>query len=363
MPRLPFRFVRCLDCSHIFNPVHDARHLQGAAPPPASDAGAHVRGQMLVRLPAHPVVIEVGHGDGALLEALAAARPGRYIGFDPEGAEQPRVPGVEFRRAPFWAPAELGALRPDLIISRRTAWSGDAPALADSLSFAAAAEGLAPLVYLEVPCVDRALEAGRVEDFYYARHSNFTTASFSRFLARVSGAIEAMDHTAGGESIYALFRLEARTERYEQARRAKAFAETSSAWRHVLMLELANLYLAGKRIAIWGGTAGAAAFLNVHHMDAQRFPLVVDSDAAVVDRYVPGTGQRIQPCEVLREKPADVLLIPCPGRAPEIAAAMTAMGIRAGQMLVPREGRLEEYQTAGQNLNLDRATELILAAG
>lgn len=54
---------------------------------------SQTRAEMLARLPVNPTVVEIGHGDGAFLEALAAARPGGcYIGFDParEGGKRDR---------------------------------------------------------------------------------------------------------------------------------------------------------------------------------------------------------------------------------------------------------------------------------
>lgn len=358
------RLVRCLDCGHVFHPGFDARQAAGCGLAGREECDTRVRDLLLARLPARPAVIEIGHGRGALLEALATARPGRYTGFDAGGAGQSGVAGVELRQTAFAPLTDVAALKPDLVIARRLEACGADPlGWIETVAFAAAAHGLSPALYLEVPCADRAIESGRAEDFYYEQHSNFTTASFSRMLARVSGSIEALDHLGGGERLCAVVRLEGRAEHRERARRAKAFAEMTVAWRHVLMLELANLYLAGKRVAVWGGSGASAAFLNTHHMDAQRFPLVVDSDALQVGRYVPGTGQRIQAVEVLKEKPADVVLVASPWRAGEAATEMARASLAAARILIPHEGRLVEYRPAESGADLDRTVELLLAAG
>ena len=104
------------------------------------------------------------------------------------------------------------------------------------------------------------------------------------------------------------------------------------------MLELANLYLAGKRVAIWGGTGKCAAFLQAHRVDAQRFPLVVDSDPEKVGTYVPGTGQRIQGRDALAGTPIDVLIVPTQWRARDIveerlAAHMMKSWVSGGSSL------------------------------
>lgn len=111
------------------------------------------------------------------------------------------------------------------------------------------------------------------------------------------------------------------------------------------MLELANLYLAGKRVAIWGGTGKCAAFLQAHRVDAQRFPLVVDSDPDKVGSYVPGTGQRIQGRDALAGKPIDVLLIPTQWRARDIVEEAQRHGLQVEQVLIPHNGHLVDFRT------------------
>lgn len=120
-------------------------------------------------------------------------------------------------------------------------------------------------------------------------------------VARSLTSVDSLGHGYDGEVVYAFLRLKGNSEHVEHARRARAFAELASASRHIVMLELANLYLSGKRVAVWGGTGKSAAFIHAHHMDAQRFPLVVDSDESKAGAYVPGTGQKIQHRDVLRD--------------------------------------------------------------
>ena len=50
------------------------------------------------------------------------------------------------------------------------------------MSFAAACCNIKPLLYIEVPCIDRAIETRRTVDFYYEHNSQFSTSSFSRML-------------------------------------------------------------------------------------------------------------------------------------------------------------------------------------
>lgn len=356
MPKLPLHFVRCVDCGHVFNSKFDYRAVPYADQPNRMfNRGVkwsrfldRVRSQMLARLPEDPVVVEVGHGDGTFLESLAAQCPkGRFIGFDPHGAAASSVSNVVFRQSLFRAETHMDELRPHLLVSRHVLEHLTDPlAFVQSLAFAATRTASRPLLYLEVPCIDRALDTNRTEDFYYEHNSHFTTESFSRMLARSFCSIDALDHGYGGEVVYAFLRLKGRLEHIEHARAAKAFAEMATATRHIMMLELANLYLAGTRVAVWGGTGKSAAFLQAHHMDAQRFPLVVDSDPLKVDTYVPGTGQKIQFRDVLIAQPPEVILIPCQWRARDILDEIARCGIRYQRIVVPQQGRLADITPA-----------------
>lgn len=353
MPRLPLRFVRCVDCGHVFNSAFDyARVPYQDQPNRMFNRGIlwtgfldRVRRQMLDRLPAEPRVVEIGHGEGVFLEALAATRPqGRYVGFDPHGAAHSRHPAVEFRRSLFDAAHHLPELRPDMLISRHVLEHlGDPLGFVQSLSFAASAAQMRPLLYLEVPCIDRALDTARIEDFYYEHNSHFTTESFSRMLARSFTSIDALDHGYDGEVVYAFLRLQGRLEHLQYARAAQGFAELAVASRQVIMLELANLYMTGKRIAFWGGTGKCAAFLHAHNADAQRFPIVVDSDPDKAGTFVPGTGQRIQYRDALLVQPVQILIVPSQWRARDIVEEASRAGIRYEKLLIPHRGRLVDY--------------------
>lgn len=353
MPRLPLRFVRCVDCGHVFNAAFDyARVPYANQPNRMFNRGLRwsafledVRGQMLERLPLQPVVVEIGHGDGAFLEALAAARPGgAYCGFDPHGAAHSNHPAVQFRRELFVPERHIRALKPHLIMSRHVLEHlSDPLGFVQSISFASALAGLRPLLYFEVPCIDRALETVRTEDFYYEHNSHFTTESFSRMLARSFTSIEALDHGYGGEVVYAFLRVKGRLEHLEYARRAKAFAELARTARHTIALELAALHLSGKRVAFWGGTGKCAAFMQAHGADAARFPLVVDSDPEKVGTCVPGTGQIIRHRDALLKEPVDVIIVPSQWRARDITEEARRAGIRFQSFLIPHNGRLVDF--------------------
>ncbi|MCE3235026.1 MAG: methyltransferase, partial [Vampirovibrio sp.] len=107
--------------------------------------------------------------------------------------------------------------------------------------------------------------------------------------------------------------------------------------------QLDALAESGRKIAFWGGTGKAATFINRYGVDVERFPLVVDSDAAKAGTYVPGTGQLIQYSQVLEQQPMDVIIITTQWRAQDIALEIRERGIVCEQLLLEYQGRLVDF--------------------
>jgi hypothetical protein len=352
MPALELDFAMCVDCGHIFNVAFDYAQVPYSEKPNLMfNRGTIWSGflqdtlrMILTRLDERPVVVEVGHGDGSFLAAMAAGRPaGRFVGFDPYGTTEESEP-IEFRAELFDPAIHLKEINPDLIISRHVLEHMAKPlGFLQRVAFEAAATGQAPLLYLEVPCVDRLLETGRTVDLYYEHSSHFTTNSFTRMLNRCSATIEHIGHGYDGEIVCALARMAGAEEEVQVATAAQTyFAGVRSA--HVsITAQLDELSREGRRVAIWGGTGKSAAFINHYRLDAQRFGVVVDSDAAKVGTYVPGMGQQIRSRDWLLANPVEVIIIPSQWRARDIAVEMAAAGISAEMILIEHGGRLVDF--------------------
>ena len=352
MERLPLDFVRCVDCGHVFNasfdyaavPYSDKPNLMFNRGALWRDFIAAAQRNIAARVgTGRATIVEIGHGDGSFLRALARELPqARLIGFDPHGAAS--VPGdaVIFERALFEPMHHMETLKPALIISRHVLEHFSDPlGFIQSLSFAASWHEASPLFYFEVPCVDRAIDALRTADFYYEHNSNFTTESFTRMLERAGLATDLIDHGYDGEVIYAIGRLATQSAHVERAAAATSFDHAVRATAAHIQAQLVPL--AARRTAIWGGTGKAAAFINTHNLDADRFPIVVDSDPDKVGTFVPGTGQPIRGRNWLIANPADVIIIPAHWRARDIVREMAAAGIEAELVLIEHGGRLIDY--------------------
>lgn len=352
LPKLPLDFVRCVDCGHVYNiafdyskiPYSDKPNLMFNQGKNWSGFIRNLRDKILKQVPASPVIVEIGHGDGSFLAALAEGKnAGRFIGFDPHGAT--KAHGVIQFRAELFDPARhLGELKPDLVITRHVLEHLVNPlGFLQQISFAALCMGIKPLAYFEVPCIDRAIATGRTSDFYFEHSSQFTTASFTRMLSSCAAEILEIGHGYDGEVIFGFLRLGDKPAQINLAGEAQTFFQGALEAHRTIRTQLAELSKQGKRIAVWGGTGKAAAFMQHYEMDAAHFPIVVDDDINKVDTFVPGTGQRIRFRDWLLENPVDVIIIPPQWRAADIVAVMARVGIAAEAVLIEHNRRLVDF--------------------
>ncbi len=353
LKRLPLDFVRCFDCGHIYNsmfkyeevPYSDKLNLMFNKGEVWAEFIRMIQGDILSRLPDRPTVVEIGHGAGSFLSSLANNRPGgRYVGFDPHGASS-ESNLVQLQQKLFDPVRHLIPIKPDILISRHVLEHMANPlGFLQKISCVAASMRIRVLAYLEVPCIDRVLETGRTTDFYYEHCSQFTTGSFTRMLESSFSSVEDIGHGYDGEVVYGFVSLgEFSPPCLERAREALNFHDASRRGLNRIKGQLDELHASGQEIAIWGGTGKGAAFINRYAVDAERFPIVVDSDADKFGTFVPGTGQKIHDRDWLRSNMIDVVIIPSQWRARDIVNEIHGLGIIIGSVLIEHDGMLVDY--------------------
>lgn len=351
MVRLPHDFVQCCSCTHVWN-----RSFQYDAIPYQSNPNrmfnqgeiwkghlAHMRDALLDRLPERPVVVEIGCGEGHFLRGLAASRPaGRYIGFDPNGSPETGA-GIEFYARLFEPLADMPSLKPDAVVIRHVLEHLTQPEpLLGAIAWGTSRNAGGCVLLAEVPCIDRVFETGRTTDFFYEHVSHFTSESFATLMRRF-GSVKMQAQGYDGEVVYAFVELKVDPAKQARAEASNRFAEKALANLRQICKQMDDLADGGQRVAIWGGTGKAAAFIHRFGADAVRFPLVIDSDPEKIGTYVPGTGQKICFRDELKDKPADVVIIPAQWRARDICAEMAREGIQAKSILIEHDGRLIDF--------------------
>lgn len=353
MQRHPQDFVQCPKCSHVWNRsfTYDSIPYQNNPNRMFNKGGiwqghlAATRDLVMARLTVSPTVVDVGCGEGHFVRGLSEARhgEGRFIGFDPNATPETGR-GVEFHGRLFTPLQDMTIYKPDAVTMRHVLEHlTDPAAFLEQLAWGAAGLDKPCWLFAEVPCIDRVFETGRLADFFYEHVSHFTTESFRTLMAR-AGEVVDLAHGYDGEVVYALVRLGVPMAMHVRAQAANAFSQQADISRVTIRAQMDELASGGKRVAIWGGTGKAAAFVHQFGADAVRFPLVVDSDPDKAGTFVPGTGQEIFFRDVL-SRPVEVVIIPTQWRAKDIAAEMVREGIAAEQVLIEHQGRLIDFET------------------
>lgn len=352
MPRHLLDFVQCPKCTHVWNRsfVYDAIPYENN-PNRMFNKGsiwqghlATTRDLVLARLPKSPTVVDIGCGEGHFVRGLSEMRggEGRFVGFDPNvTAETGR--GVEFHARYFEPLRDMTTFAPDTVVIRHVLEHlTDPAALVEKLAWGAASLGKPVWMFAEMPCIDRVFDTGRLADFFYEHPLHFTTQSFRTLLERAGDVVE-LAHGYDGEVVYGLVRLEVPAASWNVATAASHFSQQADISRAAIRAQMDELAASGRRIAIWGGTGKAAAFMHQFGGDAKRFPFVVDSDPDKVGAFVPGTGQEIVFRDMLKSMMVDVVIIPTQWRAKDIVAEMAREKIVAVQVLIEHKGRLIDF--------------------
>lgn len=352
MPKYPHNFVQCPNCSHVWNHsfTYDAIPYENNPNRMFNKGGiwkghlATTRDLLLKYLPDTPTVIDIGCGEGHFVRGLAATKEnaGRFVGFDPNATHESGR-GVEFHAEYFEPLKHIPSFNPDALTIRHVLEHLTQPALLlEQMAWGATELGKPCWLFAEVPCIDRVFESGRLADFFYEHASHFTTESFRKLMER-AGEVVVLEHGYDGEVVYALVRLGVSTAMKQRLRSSQAFARGAIDSRVRISQQLDALASSGQRVAIWGGTGKAAAFIHQFGVDAKRFPLVVDSDPDKAGTFVPGMGQEIVFRDVLKDTTVDVVIIPTQWRAKDIAAEMIREAIVVANVLIEHGGQLIDF--------------------
>ena len=351
MQRFPLDFLRCVDCGHIYNGSFDYSNVPYSSKPNLmfnngkiwSGFLDNIVKELAVILTPGDTVIEIGYGDGSFLDRLAGLRTdANFIGYDPHGVPVTGRSNTEYRNELFDPSVTIPEHEPALIISRHVLEHLNNPlGLIESISFALSWCEIESYIYLEVPCVDNALLNHRIIDFYYEHNSHFTTVSFNRMLECASVDVSWLGHGYGNEVIYALVKAGQNKSHAKLAGESGNFFLQSKLNIDSIRKQLDSIV--DKKVAIWGGTGKAAAFMNTYGLDSRLFPIVIDSDSAKVGTYVPGTGQEILHREYLRKNPVDIIIIPMHWRAQDVVNEIHSHNIQYTTILIEYRGQLIDF--------------------
>lgn len=343
-PRYPMDFYICCYCGHVWNIKFDYAKV-----PYEEDSNlmynngeswkTHLESLAQWLYKTYNIqdktIIDIGAGDGDFLNIIKQQYKGmntRCIAFEP-GIESTTCnrKGLEVCADYFIPDNDIQKFKPDILIARHVLEHMQNPQdFVAKIAYYADVNRAYPIFFVEVPCIEKALNTYRITDFLYEHVSNFTQRSLRMMFESVGW--KTYDEFLAYDDEVAIWVGQPKSLPFQ---RAKAFRDHT--WDAVINIQ--SKVKTGS-IAFWGGTGKGAAFLNAYNLTGNR---VVDSDIRKVGRFVPGTGQEIEHADSLLENPVDMIMITTRWRAKDIYNEIKKKGITYKELLVVEDSQLREY--------------------
>lgn len=354
MPHYPLDFIRCLRCGHIYNYSFEYQNVPYVKNPNLMynqstlwQKHQHDLSRRLIGILSQTAtVIEIGCGTGGFLRSMAEFLPNaRFIGFDPNNDNIFEDHNIKLIPELFIPSRDLQKYQPDLILSRHVLEHLMNPlAFLQELAVYSSYHQLSPKLFFEVPCVDRLLKYGRLEDLYYEHNSHFTSHSFEALLKNLPCQIEFIEHGYNQEVIFGLIQLQVMPLLNDLLIQTDRFRKQIQSSSQTIPAQIASLLASGQTLCLWGGTGKGAAFVHHFNLNSDQIPLrVVDSDLSKVGTYVPGTRYFISSPKSLLEDPVDIIIIPAQWRAQDIVVEIKSSQIAYKTLFIEHQGQLIDF--------------------
>ncbi len=281
-------------------------------------------------------LMEIGCGKGDFINLLSDLAQGDGIGVDPAYVEgRQNNPRLTFYKEFY--DHKHGLLKPDFICCRHTMEHvfdtyGFLRLLRESIP-----DGQRPVLFFEVPQINRILDIQAFWDIYYEHCSYFNATSFAALFRRCGFTICDVRLDYGDQYLLLeavpagqepeqeqFFDLEEPVTRTAErvARFQVEISRQLGEWRQRLEAEKQS----GNKVVIWGGGSKSVGFLT-NFADLSLIDYVVDINPNMEGNFIPGIGsQYVQP-EFLKQYQPDTVIIMNGMYRDEITKTMTDMGV------------------------------------
>lgn len=292
-------------------------------------------------------VIEIGSGPAEFMDLLKERAPvANYIVFEPGlDAEIAAQKGHTAIMDYFRPDRDIGKHKPDVIVMRHVLEHLEDPrAFINEISYYSNLAGIRPIMMVEVPRIDKAVQETRVNDFIYEHVSNFTTYSLENMFSICGFDILWSEACYGGEVAVIAGRPKAMTMIQRIKNSSEKYYQGILKQKNSIRGMLDTLQKQGKSFAFWGGTGKSCAFLNAFDINCEEFPVVVDSDYNKAGTFVPGMGQELRTPDYLKTHPVDIIVITTQWRAKDIFNEITQRELTYEDVLVLHDDTLISYR-------------------
>jgi SAM-dependent methyltransferase len=280
-------------------------------------------------------IVEIGCGKGDFINRISKLAGGKGIGIDPayEDGRQKNSNLSFFRE--FYA-LEHGKISSDLICCRHTLEHIHQTRKFLQLIRKSIGTDRQPIVFFEIPEMNRILDIQAFWDIYYEHCSYFNASSLS-YLFRTTG-FEILDIRLDYNDQYLLieaipaqnhsdktFEIEESIE--DQKTRVHNFKTMInvqlSQWRD----RLKRMKEQRVKTVIWGGGSKAVGFLT-NFADLSVIDYVVDINPHMENNYIPGIGSKYVQPDFLKEYNPDAVVIMNGMYTNEITKTINEMGLK-----------------------------------
>jgi SAM-dependent methyltransferase len=321
--------VACAACGFIYNRRFDpalAAYDSGyendqAGSPGFADYLDDVRDRLLAGR--SDWVLEIGCGQGWLLESLVArgAGSGAAIGYDAAWRPRALPARMHVERAAFdAAPPGQGF---DLIYARHVIEHVATPVAL----LRAMAQALAPggRVCLEVPSLDWILAQGQMQDFFYEHCNYFTAASLAAACAEAGLGPARVEARFGGQYLWAVAEAGPASG---SAAPIPALPCLDTAFFSLWQQRLEALSETGP-VALWGAAAKGVTFATAADPAATRIAGLIDINPLKQARYIPCSGHRVLAPDEAAALGIRSIIVMNPNYRGEIATMAERAGLHA----------------------------------
>jgi SAM-dependent methyltransferase len=328
------RVVRCTGCGFAFNSrfdpalaVYDDRYENNQAGSACFTRHlAEVRERLFGILGgAHARVLEIGCGQGEMIESLAVQGAGRVEAIGCDTAWRPRrlPPGLRIEAAEFDAAAMRATGGFDLVYSRHVIEHVDDPVAL--LRAMASVLGDAGRVCIETPDLAWTLANNQWQDFFYEHCNYFTAAGLAETCRRAGLAATRVEPLFGGQYLWAEARIARSTWPAGPIPPVPDAADDFFArWRAWLMARPGP-----GGVAVWGAGAKGVSFAVETDPAAELIAGLIDINPNKQDQFIPRSGHRVFGPDAASKLGIDEIVVMNPNYHDEIARMVADCGLTA----------------------------------